>query len=160
MALRRTEMSGRDFLSALICRRLSESLTDKLSEVAEQELKHTHSRGQFACSGSLFGHVDTRCITELQQNLSSCSRGIIGRITLKGSADIYRLQVTDLPDFGAPPGSPQQATLGLVQFQQNQSRIPQKHEKYSFLIDFLFFYGCFVLFLSVSGQAKLDLWLF
>lgn len=80
-------------------------------------LKWQNDRGQFPCSGSLLGHVDTRCITELQQNLSSCSRGTIGRITLKGSADIHRLQVMDLPDFGGSAGFPQQSALGLVQFQ-------------------------------------------
>lgn len=119
----------------------------------QNESRNTHGQGQFPCSGSLFGLVDTRCITELQQNLSSCSRGIIWRITLKGSADIHRLQVTDLSDFGGFPGSPQQAPWGLVQFQQNQSRIPQKHEKFSFQIDFC--YGRVDLFVSDSGEAKL-----
>lgn len=41
----------------------------------------------------------------------------------------------------------------LVQFQQNQSRIPQKHEHFFFQIDFC--YGCVDLFVSDSGEAKL-----
>lgn len=45
-----------------------------------------------------------RCISELQQkDLSSDSRGSIGRITLKGYADMQQqLQVPDPPGCGEP----------------------------------------------------------
>lgn len=45
-----------------------------------------------------------RCISELQQkDLSSDSRGRIGRITLKGDADMQQqLQVPDPPGCGEP----------------------------------------------------------
>lgn len=70
-----------------------------------------------------------RCSSELQQkDLSSDSGGSVGRITLKGHAEMQQqLQVPDPPGCREPGGI---CAIGLVQFKQNWSRFALKTQKF------------------------------